>query len=445
MATVKFTNIFKHFGTFTAVKDLNLEVNDQEFLVLVGPSGCGKTTTLRMLAGLEQISEGTIAIGDKVVNDEPSKSRDIAMVFQSYALYPHYSIFDNLAFGLKTRNVKFSQNLFISGFQLLFYFSLTLFYGLVSMFIDTIYPDTGMLIFLAGFIGGIITLIAFQEVRRDITKLIVNFLSIFYSDMKEYKRVQNEIREKVFETAELLGIEKQLYKKPKQLSGGQRQRVALGRAIIREPQVFLMDEPLSNLDAKLRVQMRAELQRLQKKLKTTTIYVTHDQIEAMTLADRIVIMHLGVLQQVGTPDEVYNWPDNKFVAGFIGSPAMNFIEGKITSDGKFQSSAFSFTIPGQYRQRLTSNYLNKQVWLGVRPEHIKLKEVSSDNMKASVGVLEPIGSDTYVFLDFPDESEFIVKVEGYASVKLDEELDINFQNDKIHFFDFESEKRIIPE
>ncbi|MFX0095249.1 MAG: ABC transporter ATP-binding protein, partial [Candidatus Hodarchaeota archaeon] len=256
-----------------------------------------------------------------------------------------------------------------------------------------------------------------------------------------------KIEKKVHETSKMLGIEEQLWKKPKQLSGGQRQRVALGRAIIRNPQVFLMDEPLSNLDAKLRVQMRAELQRLQKNLKVTSIYVTHDQIEAMTLADRIAIMNEGLLQQVGTPDEVYSYPSNMFVAGFIGSPSMNFVQGTINDiDGSlaFVSELFTYNVPNHYISSMEA-YRGKTVTLGVRPEHIKLNPGSSDsNITAKVGVLEPIGSDTFVYIDFPTESTLIVKIEGYASLTLGQEVDVSFQDSYIHFFDAETEKRILP-
>src|SRR6478672_7890339 len=250
MATVTFENVQKMYGDFQAVKDLNLEIGDGEFMVLVGPSGCGKTTSLRMIAGLEEISAGTLRIGDRIVNDVPPKDRDIAMVFQSYALYPHMSVRDNLAFGLKLRKVP-----------------------------------------------------------------------------------KAEIERRVNEAAETIQLQKLLDRKPKELSGGQRQRVALGRAIVREPAVFLMDEPLSNLDAKLRVQTRAEIARLHQRLQTTIIYVTHDQVEAMTMGDRIAVMSAGVLQQVGPPQELYERPTNKFVAGFIGSPAMNFVNVTASTDG----------------------------------------------------------------------------------------------------------------
>ena len=274
MATVTFDNVNKMYGDFQAVKDLNLEIGDGEFMVLVGPSGCGKTTSLRMIAGLEEISAGTLRIGDRVVNDVPPKDRDIAMVFQSYALYPHMSVRENLAFGLKLRKVP-----------------------------------------------------------------------------------KAEIERRVNEAAETIQLQKLLDRKPKELSGGQRQRVALGRAIVREPAVFLMDEPLSNLDAKLRVQTRAEIARLHQRLKTTVVYVTHDQVEAMTMGTRIAVMNEGLLQQVGTPQALYDTPINRFVAGFIGSPSMNFVEVHMDGTGEgarlVGPADWSIPIPPRYREAAT--------------------------------------------------------------------------------------------
>src|SRR5215212_963209 len=264
MATVTFENVWKRFGEFAAVKDLNLGIHDGEFMVLVGPSGCGKTTSLRMIAGLEEISDGTLRIGEKVVNDVAPKDRDIAMVFQSYALYPHMSVYDNMAFGLKLRKIPKAQ-----------------------------------------------------------------------------------IDERVKDAARILGLEN-LQKKPRELSGGQRQRVALGRAIVREPAVFLMDEPLSNLDAKLRVQTRAEIARLHQRLGTTTVYVTHDQVEAMTMGTRIAVMDKGELQQVGAPQDLYDSPRKLFVAGFIGSPSMNFVKADRDGDS-IKGSGLSFPIPARYK------------------------------------------------------------------------------------------------
>jgi len=448
MASVKFNQVTKSFGNFIAVDNLDLTVEDQEFLVLVGPSGCGKTTTLRMLAGLEDISFGTIQIGDRIVNDDPPKSRDIAMVFQSYALYPHWTIFDNLAFGLRMRNISITQNLLTLFLQLIFYSLVLSMLIAISSMIEAFLPSVGVLLFASGLIGGIVTLLMFAEVRYDIRKFVLTFGAAVFPSLRQMMEIENEIEEKVYRTAKLLGIQEQLFKKPKQLSGGQRQRVALGRAIIRDPQVFLMDEPLSNLDAKLRVQMRAELQRLQKKLKTTTIYVTHDQIEAMTLADRIAIMNEGILQQVGTPDEVYTYPVNKFVAGFIGSPSMNFIKGTIKLDPNnrliFKCAAFDYPVPEAYQGILKDVFINNEVWLGIRPEHIELNESVTDGLVATIGVLEPIGSDTFVYIDFPADKTMIVKIEGLAIFKLDQEVSVTFKEDQIHFFNSETEQRINP-
>jgi multiple sugar transport system ATP-binding protein len=289
MASVTYDHVYKRFGDVVAVNDVNIEIKDKEFLVLVGPSGCGKTTALRLLAGLEEISEGKILIGDRVVNDLLPKDRDIAMVFQSYALYPHMTVFNNMAFGLKLR-----------------------------------------------------------------------------------KMDKAEIKRRVNEAAEILGIETLLERKPRQLSGGQRQRVAVGRAIVREPKVFLFDEPLSNLDAKLRVQTRAEISKLHQKLQTTFIYVTHDQVEAMTMASRIAVMKDGLLQQVDTPQNLYDHPQNAFVAGFIGSPAMNFFDAKLEQqDGKLMvvTDQFHVSIPDIKKDQY-GKYAGQQVIFGIRPDDV---------------------------------------------------------------------------
>src|SRR5262245_22428101 len=314
MARVLIRNLNKFYDDFHAVKDVNLEIRDKEFVVLVGPSGCGKTTTLRMVAGLESITSGQVLIGDVVVNALPPMDRDIAMVFQNYALYPHMSVFDNMAFGLKMRKVN----------------------------------------------------------RTDIKK-------------------------RVHEAADILGIGDYLARKPRQLSGGQRQRVALGRAIVRHPQVFLFDEPLSNLDAKLRVQMRVELKKLHSRLNTTAIYVTHDQVEAMTLGDRVVVMRGGIVQQVGEPLELYNSPVNRFVAGFIGSPAMNFAPVRV-SNGKDALRAhkpgFGIEVPPELAPRLAP-YVERDVTIGIRPEDLHLSNGSDAAglcFDAVVEVVEKLGS-----------------------------------------------------
>ena len=325
MAGVTLKNLTKTFKNVVAVNNVNLEIQDKEFLVLVGPSGCGKTTCLRMVAGLEEATSGEILIGDRLVNDVSPKDRDIAMVFQNYALYPHMSVFDNMAFGLKLRKVP-----------------------------------------------------------------------------------KDEIKRRVQEAAQLLGLTELLDRKPKQLSGGQRQRVALGRAIVREPKVFLMDEPLSNLDAKLRVQTRAELIKLHRRLGITTIYVTHDQVEAMTMGDRIVVMRDGVVQQVDTPLGLYNKPANMFVAGFIGTPSMNFIDATLQKNGDryvVDAGSFKVVIPKEKNGGRFESYVGKQVVFGVRPEDMFDKNIASlvepteeNTIKATVDVIEPMGSIVTMYL-----------------------------------------------
>src|ERR1700736_2492547 len=315
MAEVHIQSLNKKFDEVHAVKDVNLGIHDKEFMVLVGPSGCGKTTTLRMVAGLESITSGRILIDDKVINELPPMDRDIAMVFQNYALYPHMSVYDNMAFGLKMRKFE----------------------------------------------------------RADIAK-----------------RVQ--------EAAEILGIQDLLKRKPRQLSGGQRQRVALGRAIVRHPQVFLFDEPLSNLDAKLRVQMRVELKKLHNRLNTTAVYVTHDQVEAMTLGDRVVVMKDGLVQQVGEPLELYNAPANRFVAGFIGSPAMNFASVHVTNGTgglRAGNTGLAIDVPGEIAARL-NRYAGQECVLGVRPEDLRVANAADPpdlNIEAVVEVIEQLGSE----------------------------------------------------
>mgnify|MGYP006281343349 CR=1 FL=1 len=382
MAKVNFDNVRKVFdnnpdeGEVVAVNDANIEVKDEEFVVLVGPSGCGKTTTLRMVAGLEDITEGTISIGDTVVNDIPPKDRDIAMVFQNYALYPHMDVYGNMAFGLKLR-----------------------------------------------------------------------------------KFPQSEIEERVNEAAEMLGISNLLDRKPKQLSGGQRQRVALGRAVVREPKVFLMDEPLSNLDAKLRVQMRTELSKLQDELNTTTIYVTHDQTEAMTMGDRIVVMRDGIIQQVDDPISLYNDPTNMFVAGFIGSPSMNFIDVNLVKKGDnyyFQkplsesNRTFDILVP-ESRIAEVSNikeYEGKEVVMGIRPEDLVDAsiqhdlEITEDNsFKANVEVVEPMGSEIYLY--FPmGEDQTVARVEADSEAEVGDTVKLGVNFEKMHMFDPETEEAL---
>ncbi|KFN90075.1 ATP-binding component of an ABC superfamily sugar transporter [Tetragenococcus muriaticus PMC-11-5] len=347
-----------------SVTDFNLNVKDREFIVFVGPSGCGKSTTLRMIAGLEDITEGELKIGDQVMNNVAPKDRKIAMVFQNYALYPHMSVFDNMAFGLKLR-----------------------------------------------------------------------------------KYDKSEIKQRVENAAGILGLEEYLDRKPAALSGGQRQRVALGRAIVRDAKVFLMDEPLSNLDAKLRVAMRAEIAKLHRRLETTTIYVTHDQTEAMTMADRIVIIKDGIIQQIGTPKEVYNTPVNEFVAGFIGSPAMNFFnvhlkDGMITND-----YGLKLRVPeGRNKTLVEKGYDGKEVTLGIRPEDIHGEQVVIDaapdtTVHAEVVVSELLGAETMLYTKV-GESEFISKVDARDFHEPEEMVDLSFDLNKAHFFDKETEEVI---
>ncbi|MFN2419037.1 MAG: ABC transporter ATP-binding protein [Candidatus Limnocylindria bacterium] len=361
MATVTFEHMYKRYGEdVVAVNDLNLEIQDGEFLVLVGPSGCGKTTALRCVAGLEDISDGRLLIGDRVVNNVAPKDRDIAMVFQSYALYPHMSVYDNLAFGLKLRKTK----------------------------------------------------------KEDIDK-------------------------RVKEAAEILGLERFLDRKPKALSGGQRQRVALGRAIVREPSVFLMDEPLSNLDAKLRVQTRAEIARLHQRLGTTTVYVTHDQVEAMTMGDRICVMKDGLLQQVGTPQELYDHPVNVFVAGFIGSPSMNF--ATTTSEGKdLLLGGLKLELTGEQARAADSRADGTQVLVGFRPEHIELangQESSAVRFPAAVDVVEYLGNEVLIHAQ-AEGNEIVALIPSDNKVAVGDRVDFAVPMEKLHIFDPESEKTL---
>jgi multiple sugar transport system ATP-binding protein len=370
MAGVRLEHVYKKYaGTDKAsVTDFSLDVQDKEFLVLVGPSGCGKSTTLRMIAGLEEISEGKLYIGDRVVNDVAPKDRDIAMVFQSYALYPHMNVYQNMAFGLKLR-----------------------------------------------------------KFRKD------------------------EIDRRVREAARTLEIEHLLERKPKALSGGQRQRVALGRAIVREPQVFLMDEPLSNLDAKLRTQMRANISKLMKRLETTCIYVTHDQTEAMTMGDRIVVMKDGFIQQAATPEVLYNHPVNLFVAGFIGAPAMNFITGQLVEDGsavRFRATGLNVEVPeGKSKVFRAKGYIGKEIILGIRPEDIHEEPVfieASPNsvITANIEVSENLGHEMFLYLTGLGKESIIARVDGRSGLKEGQNVKLAIDMNKIHAFDKESELTI---
>jgi multiple sugar transport system ATP-binding protein len=363
MARVVIRNLNKMFNEVHAVKSVNLEVRDREFMVLVGPSGCGKTTTLRMVAGLESITSGEILIGETIVNELPPMDRDIAMVFQNYALYPHMSVYDNMAFGLKMRHF-----------------------------------------------------------------------------------ARPEIDRRVRDAAEILGIGDYLRRKPRQLSGGQRQRVALGRAIVRHPQVFLFDEPLSNLDAMLRVQMRVELKKIHDRLGTTAIYVTHDQVEAMTLGDRVVVMKDGIVQQVGEPLDLYNEPANRFVAGFIGSPAMNFATVGVVDDGgavHAVGEGLRLALPPAAAARLHA-YIGQQVTLGIRPEDLRIVSGEAANglsFGAVVEVVERLGSETLLDVKV-GSGAMVAAVEPTVQVKPREQLRLALNAERLHFFDGRSEAAI---
>ncbi|MDM8532237.1 sn-glycerol-3-phosphate ABC transporter ATP-binding protein UgpC [Anaerolineales bacterium HSG25] len=366
MAGIEFKDMLKQWGDVIGVNHLSLQVPDKEFLVLVGPSGCGKSTALRCLAGLEEISGGEIWIGDRMVNDIPPKDRDIAMVFQSYALYPHMSVYDNMAFGLKLR-----------------------------------------------------------------------------------KTPKDEIDRRVQEAASVLQIQNLLDRKPKAMSGGQRQRVAMGRAIVRNPAVFLFDEPLSNLDAKLRVETRAQISKLHQRLGTTFVYVTHDQVEALTMADRICVLKLGLLQQVDSPSNLYNHPVNVFVAGFIGSPSMNFFSGTITGDTNemyADSGSVRLRLPQYQIEQLGQKSVGRKIIFGMRPEdihHPQYKPTSFNEqlVEATVDVTELMGNEIFVYLQ-ASEHTLIARVDPRADMRPGDKVKMAFNSDKIHIFDQETEKTL---
>ena len=362
MANVKFDHVAKRFGKVSVIEDLNLDIKDHEFMVLVGPSGCGKSTALRMIAGLEEISDGSVWIGEKVVNDLPPKDRDIAMVFQSYALYPHMTVRENLEFGLKIR-----------------------------------------------------------KMPKDQMDKLVN------------------------EAARILDISHLLDRKPKQLSGGQRQRVALGRAIVRKPAVFLFDEPLSNLDAKLRVQMRAEISKLQHQLTTTTVYVTHDQVEAMTMGNRIAVMNNGKIQQVGTPLELYDQPVNLFVAQFIGTPPMNIVRATLTDGGNtIAASKFTLPVPQSLRP-FTTGKEGRKIVFGLRPENIlqegKDSRGETAKITAEVEIAEPLGHEVIVHSRIGDDL-LVAKLDPHTIPKIGATIPLVLELDTLHLFDAETEKRL---
>jgi multiple sugar transport system ATP-binding protein len=365
MASVTYEHVYKRFGDVEVITDVSVEIADKEFVVFVGPSGSGKSTLLRLLAGLEEITEGQIMIGDRIVNDVPPKDRDIAMVFQSYALYPHMSVYDNMAFGLKLR-----------------------------------------------------------------------------------KTPKEEIDRRVKDAAEILGLAHLLDRKPKALSGGQRQRVAVGRAIVREPAVFLMDEPLSNLDAKLRVSARAEISKLHQRLGTTFVYVTHDQVEAMTMGDRILVLKDGILQQIDSPRNLYERPHNVFVAGFIGSPSMNFFDATLVAEEGRQwvdTGDFRVPVPAD-RQQVYDSYVGKEIIFGIRPEHIHAADfapakINAAPIHATVEVVELLGHELHLYLDSGHNS-FVAIVDTRLAPRMDQELNLLFDMDQMQLFDKTTELTI---
>ena len=351
MAQVKYTNVQKYFGNLQVLKDVNFTIDDKKFVVLLGPSGCGKTTLLRMTAGLEDIVQGEINLDDKVMNQIHPRDRDIAMVFQNYALYPQMNVFDNIAFSLQIRKIS-----------------------------------------------------------------------------------KDEIIKKVNWAAEILNLTEYLKRLPKELSGGQRQRVAMGRALVRDPKVFLFDEPLSNLDAKLRSHMRYEIRKLHNDLQTTTIYVTHDQIEAMTMADEIVVMNNGVIEQIGSPFEIYTKPNNIFVADFIGSPSINLMEGIITEKNSIKFNNVEIPLKNINLQS------NSKVFFGIRPVDVEIQ--SSSDFKVKVDLVETTGSETHLSTFFENKQFHIVVPGGQTNITIGDQLNINFKEEKIHIFDFNTKKRI---
>lgn len=364
MASIKFEKVVKSYGDVNIIKGLDLDIQDREFMVLVGPSGCGKSTTLRMIAGLEEITDGSLYIGDRVVNTVHPKDRDVAMVFQSYALYPHMSVYENIAFGLRLR-----------------------------------------------------------------------------------KMPKDEIDKLVTEAAETLGLAHLLDRKPKALSGGQRQRVALGRAIVRKPSVFLFDEPLSNLDAELRVQMRAEIANLQKRLGITSVYVTHDQVEAMTMGDRIAVLHDGNLRQVGSPLDLYDNPANVFVAQFIGTPNMNVLKMTVSDDGKqLTHPDLTISTPDNWKTGIEERK-GKQVYVGFRPEHVREESEhewkNTANISGTVGIVETLGHEVVVHIKLANEDkQVIAKMDVHKTPKVSSDVSLHINTDKLHIFDGETEDRL---
>jgi len=385
------------------LRRINLTIADGEFMVLVGPSGCGKSTLLRLIAGLEEMTGGNISVGDRLVNDLPPKARDIAMVFQNYALYPHMTVYDNLAFGLRRTQLGSGE--------------------------PSSKNNWG------------------KDLLIGLTRSLPKGLR--YSSEKE-----KAVEQRVLNVAQLLQIEALLNRLPKQLSGGQKQRVALGRAIARNPQVFLMDEPLSNLDAKLRAETRAQIVKLQRQLGTTTIYVTHDQTEAMTMGDRIAVMNAGILQQVASPLELYNRPANRFVAEFIGSPPMNFLQVEFHAPSVISNSQFRFTLP-EFRGTALQKYDGRKLIIGIRPEHLNVSVPATKNLPVQVELVENLGNDTYLVVSLLDPgfhstgnvnvvNTLQVRIPPDRIVRVGEQLWLSLIPEKMHYFDLETELAIFP-
>jgi multiple sugar transport system ATP-binding protein len=388
----------------SVLRRINLTIADGEFMVLVGPSGCGKSTLLRLIAGLEEMTGGNISVGDRLVNDLPPKARDIAMVFQNYALYPHMTVYDNLAFGLRRTQLGSQES-------------------------SSSKSNWG------------------EDLLIGLTRSLPKKLR--YTNDRE-----KAVEQRVLNVAQLLQIEALLNRLPKQLSGGQKQRVALGRAIARNPQVFLMDEPLSNLDAKLRAETRAQIVKLQRQLGTTTIYVTHDQTEAMTMGDRIAVMNAGVLQQVASPLELYNRPANRFVAEFIGSPPMNFLSVEFHAPSVISNSQFRFTLP-EFRGTALQKYDGRSLIIGIRPEHLNISVPATKNLPVQVELVENLGNDTYLVVSLLDPgfhelgnvnvlNTLQVRIPPDRVVRVGEQLWLSLTPEKMHFFDPETDLAIFP-
>jgi|AGSF01.1.fsa_nt_gi ABC-type sugar transport systems, ATPase components len=415
----------------TVLRRINLTVEDGEFMVLVGPSGCGKSTLLRAIAGLEIVTAGNIWVGDRLVNDLPPFDRDIAMVFQNYALYPHLTVYDNLAFGLRRSGREKKEE------------------GRGKREEGKRKREEGRRKREEGFISQSNNLVVNILEKYQIYPLLEDFLVGITRNLPKGLRYFSErekaVGERVLKVAQLLQIESLLNRLPKQLSGGQKQRVALGRAMARNPEVFLMDEPLSNLDAKLRAETRSQIVQLQRQLGTTTIYVTHDQTEAMTMGDRIAIMKVGQLQQVAQPLELYNKPANLFVAEFIGSPPMNFLPVQFTAPLLISHPQFRFTLPDIWAKSL-QKYDGKSLILGIRPEHLTIHPPATKNLSVQVDVVEALGHETYLRVSLTDAPalQLQVRVPPERSIRVGEELWLAIAHEKIHLFDPDTELAIFP-